>query len=229
MARDLGLTKKTAIKARAGRIYRVTLVGQASRRWLAVRDPYDPTAGCHGSCPFRAAATASALVGASVKSLSGTCVALATLRGPVLNHSFNVTDRRLAQGLVPSGTALAVVGVPTTSGRVYLELRPDSDARCSEARYAVRFSVQRALASGGGHATDSASAAQYDDFSTALARRQDICAHKGKALDKYTTSLSRRIVADLRRRRRRAEIAHLKALIRRATSRFLATPCPPPT
>jgi hypothetical protein len=225
---DLGLTQATALKARAGRIYTVTLAGNSGQRWLFVRDPYNPNGFCSGRCPFRAGRAVSALVGATVHSRGGACVAHVTLQGPALNErNGNVVERQLGQGLVASGTTFTTVAAPTWFGRVYLGLSPDSSFRCHNARYAVSLTVQRALATGSDDAGDSASAAQYGSGSTTLERDQAICVQKGQALDRYTNSLTAEINADGRRRGLGGTIARLRAEINAANRTYLATPCPP--
>jgi hypothetical protein len=222
-APNLGRTKATAVNAKAGRTYTVTLAGTNSQRWLVVRDPYNPFRPCDGRCPHRGANAASALVGATVRSRSGACVARATIQGPTFNPETGVVaQRRLGQGLVASGTTFTAVAVPTWSGRVYLRLHPASGSRCRNARYTVRLTVQRALATGTVEADNSASAAQYSRSATTLEREQNICFHKGKALDHYTDSLTRQI-----RHASRRKIAQLRSAINAATRRYLATPCPP--
>lgn len=206
----------------------MNLAGQSSQRWLVVNDPYNPLGACKGRCPYRAAGFASALVGATVQSRSGACVARAILQGPVFDEqTAGVVERQLGGGLVASGTTLTAVAVPTWSGRVYLELSPDSSFRCSSARYAVSLTVQRALATDTAPAGDSASAAQYGGPNTTLEQRQSICFHKGQALDSYTTSLTKQIIADQRRHGLGKKIAQLRAAINSANRTYLATPCPP--
>lgn len=225
-APDLGLTKATARRAQAGRTYTVTLARENSQRWLVVRDPYHPYLACNGVCPSGSGSQASALVEAAVQSRSGACVARAVLEGPTYSTQTGFAERQLGRGLVPSGTSSTAVAVPTWYGRVYLRLTADRTFRCSNARYAVRFTLQRAL---GFNAieTDSASAAQYSQSVTTLEQQQTICADKGQALDRYTESLTRQIAADRRRRGLGGKIAKLKAAINTANRRYRATPCPP--
>lgn len=227
-APDLGLTKATAQKVRAGRTYTVTLANKSSQRWLVVKDPYDPTLPCTGRCPYRAGGTASALVGATVQSRGGACVAVAILQGPTYDVQHDrFAQRQLARGLVASGTTFSAAAAPSWFGRVYLGLRPDSSFRCSHARYAVRLTVQRALATGNVAFADSASAAQYSSSTTALERKQSICFHKAQALNRYTAALARQIGAAERRHGLRRRIAQLRAAINAAYRRYSATPCPP--
>jgi hypothetical protein len=227
-AADTGLTKATALKARAGQTYAVTLTGKSSRRWLVVKDPYDPLRPCTGQCPHRAGDPASALVGVTVQSRGGACISGAIVQGPTFNPlSGRVGERQLGRGLVASGTTLTAVAVPTWSGNVYLRLNSESHVRCSDARYAVRLTVQRALATGTVDTGASASAAQYSRSSTTLARQQSICYHNGQILDRYTESLTRQIIADRRRHSPGRRIAQLRAAINTANRRYLATPCPP--
>ena len=108
---------------------------------------------------------------------------------------------------------------------MYLGLQPDSSFRCLNASYAVRLTVQRALATGFA-AGDSASAAQYGSATT-LERQQAICVQKGQALDRYTSSLTAQINADRRRHGLGRRIAQLIAAINQANRAYLATPCPP--
>lgn len=224
---DRGLTKATALKARAGRTYTVTLANNKSPRWLFVRDPYDPSAGCLGRCPVREEGEdASALVGATVQSRGGSCVAHVLVQGPTLNQDTgNMVERRLARGLVTSGTTFTTLVVPTWFGRVYLGLSPDSSLRCHNARYAVRLTVQRAMATAGGFATRSASAAQYGDNSSKLRIAQAVCAQKSDALDRTINRLNQQIVAARRHRGAAGKIAKLKAAINTAVRRFNAA-CP---
>jgi hypothetical protein len=225
-ATDLGLTKATALKVRAGRTYTVTLAGKRSQRWLVVKDPYDPSLPCRGHCPHRAGVGASALVEASVQGRGGTCVARAKVLGPTYD-GFSGTERRLGRGLVASRTTFTAVVVPTWFGRIYLGLSPDRRFRCPNARYAVRLTLQRALAQSIEDDDGSASAAQYSRRSTTLAQKQFICLKKGQALDRYQTSLTKQIVKDQHRHGLGTRIAQLRAAINTATRKYRATPCPP--
>jgi hypothetical protein len=225
-APHLGLTKATALKARAGRTYTVTLASTSSQRWLVVKDPYDPYLACYGLCPQGSGSQASALVEANVQSRGGICVAHAVLEGPTFDPENGFAEQRLGDASVPSGTSSTAVGVPTWYGRVYLRLSPDRSSGCSNARYAVRFTVQRALGYDVVEA-DSASAAQYSQSSTILEQKQTICVDKAQALNRYTESLTKQIVADRRRRGLGKKIAQLKAAINTANRKYKATPCPP--
>jgi hypothetical protein len=225
-APDLGRTKATAVKARAGRTYTVTLASKSSQRWLVVKDPYDPYRSCYGLCRHGSGRPASALVEATVQSRGGVCVARAILHGPTFNAQSGFAERQLGRGLVPSGTSFTAVAVPTWYGRVYLRLSPDRSFGCSNGRYAVRFTVQPALGFNVVEA-DSASAAQYSQSVTTLEQHQRICFDKGQALDRYTESLTRQIGADRRRHGLGRRIAQLKAAINTANRRYRATPCPP--
>lgn len=222
----LGLTKATALKVRAGQTYTVTLADQHSQRWLVVKDPYDPFLPCKGRCPDRAGGGASAFVEASVQGRGGTCVARANLLGPSYDGSPG-KDRQLERGLVASRTTFTAVAVATWFGRLYLELSPDRSFRCSNARYAVRLIVQRALADTFIDDDGSASAAQYSQRSTTLEQKQFICLKKGQALDRYQESLTRQIIKDRRQHGLGTRIARLKAAINTATRKYRATPCPP--
>ena len=226
-APDRGLTKATALRARAGRTYTVTLANENSQRWLVVKDPFDPTEPCSGRCPVRGAGEdASALVGATVRSRGGVCVARVVVQGPTLNENTgNAQERRLARGLAASGTTFTALVVPSWFGRVYLGLSPDGGARCHNARYAVRLTVQRALATASDFVAGSASAAQYGDNNTKLELRQAICAHKADALDSYINPLNAQIAADRRRRGFGGRVARLKAEVNSAVRRFFAA-CP---
>jgi len=224
---DLGLTKATALKARAGRTYIVTLAGKRSQRWLVVKDPYDPYLPCDALCPRGSGRVASALVEATVQSRAGACVARAIVQGPTYSVKSGYAERRLGRGLVPSGTTFTAVAVPTWYGRVYLGLNPASGLRCSNARFAVRLTVQRASGPNTVAEADSASAAQYSESATTLARQQSICFDKGQTLDRYTESLTKQIVADRRRKGLGRRIAQLRAAINGADQKYRATPCPP--
>lgn len=226
-APDRGLTKATALRVRTGRTYTVTLANKSSQRWLSVYDPYDPSEGCYTGCPVRPGGeSASALVGATVQSRGGACVARVLVQGPIVNaDTGNTAERRLARGLVPSGTTFAADAVPTMSGRVYLELSPDRSLRCHDARYAVRLTVQRALATDSAFIAGSASAAQYGSVSTALELKQAICDHKAQALNRYTNGLNAEIAADEHRRGLGRTIATLRAEVNTAVRKFFAA-CP---
>jgi hypothetical protein len=228
-APHLGQTKAKALKVRSGRTYRVTLATKRSQRWLVVDDPYDPfePGSCRGGCPQRAAGAASALVVATIQSRGGACVARATLQGPTFDaESGDVVERQLGRGLIVSGTTFTTAAVPTSSGRIYLGLRPDGSFRCSNGRYAVRLTVQPALAINTVGLAGSASAAQYSSQTRTLIIKQAICARKGRDLDHYERSLTAQIIA-AKRRGLASRIAKLKAAINRAERKYRAMPCPP--
>ena len=227
-APDLGLTKATALRVKSGRTNTVTLASKSSRRWLFVYDPYDPQYPCPSRCVLRAGAVASALVGVTVQSRRGECVARAILEGPAFDNDLgNPVDRQFAQGLIASRTTFTAAGVATVTGRVYLELNPDSRFRCSDARYAVTITVQRARGINPVGTSASAGAAEYLRSNTTLAQKQLRCQQIGVALDRKTKSLTDKILADQRRHGLAGTIAKLRAEINTANQRYLATPCPP--